>query len=290
LALPEIHEAAEIAMLGGQAPAVLAGRASSSAGSYVLDALRDAAVLLGRNEIEGFCYGPLNKQALKMAGMSAEDEMRFLFEETGFQGPAGEINIGPDFWTSRVTSHVPISEVAKLLTTEGIVTAAKLLDSTLRQIGLMNPRIAVAALNPHAGDGGKFGTEELRIIAPAVEAARSLGVHASGPHPADTVFMAARKGGYDGIVTMYHDQGQIALKLTGFEEGVTLHGGLPWPVTTPAHGFRLHVLPRSTRRHRAPKTNNREPRGPNRVDLSRMPGRRTEDGRAPRALYARHHS
>lgn len=244
LAEAEVHEAAEIGIIGGSQPKVAAGVLSAEAGAHSLDALRDAARLLRAGEIDAFCYGPLNKQALKLAGMKHEDEMRFLIAETGFSGPAGEINIGPDFWTSRVTSHVPIADVSRLLSVESIVTAAELLRNALAASGTGAPKIAVAALNPHAGDGGNFGTEEITIIAPAIGQARAQGIDATGPHPADTVFVAARKGLFDGIVTMYHDQGQIAMKLIGFDRGVTLHGGLPWPVTTPAHGTAFDIAGR----------------------------------------------
>ena len=94
----------------------------------------------------------------------------------------------------------------------------------------------MAALNPHAGDGGNFGREEIDIIAPAVEAARAKGIGCDGPYPADTVFVRARRGDYDAVLTMYHDQGQIAMKLMGFDRGVTLLGGFPFPICTPAHG------------------------------------------------------
>ena len=102
--------------------------------------------------------------------------------------------------------------------------------------------MAVAALNPHGGDGGTCGREEIDIIAPAVRELVALGVPAQGPFPADTIFLKARAGEFDAIVTMYHDQGQIALKLLGFSEGVTVQGGLPVPITTPAHGTAYDIV------------------------------------------------
>ena len=96
-------------------------------------------------------------------------------------------------------------------------------------------------MNPHAGDGGSFGREEIDIIAPAVSEANAQGYPVAGPFPADTIFLKARDGHYDGIVTLYHDQGQIALKLLGFDQGVTIHGGLPIPITTPAHGTAFDI-------------------------------------------------
>ena len=103
------------------------------------------------------------------------------------------------------------------------------------------PRIGVAALNPHAGDGVNFGTEEGNIIEPAVKKVQQLGIKADGPHPADTIFVRAQRGEFDAVVTMYHDQGQIAMKLMGFDHGVTVLGGLPVPVTTPAHGTAFDI-------------------------------------------------
>ncbi|HEX4945018.1 MAG TPA: 4-hydroxythreonine-4-phosphate dehydrogenase PdxA, partial [Usitatibacteraceae bacterium] len=112
--------------------------------------------------------------------------------------------------------------------------------------GLAKPRIIVCGLNPHNGDNGAFGREEIDIIGPGVELARSRGFPADGPFPADTVFVRATRkgGGYDGVVTMYHDQGQIAMKLMGFERGVTVQGGLPIPICTPAHGTAYDIAGR----------------------------------------------
>ena len=106
----------------------------------------------------------------------------------------------------------------------------------MRRAGFERPRIAVAGLNPHAGDGGTFGREEIDVIGPAVEGARSLGIEADGPFPSDTVFLRAKSGAFDAVLTMYHDQGQIAMKMMGFDRGVTLLGGFPFPICTPAHG------------------------------------------------------
>jgi 4-hydroxythreonine-4-phosphate dehydrogenase len=106
----------------------------------------------------------------------------------------------------------------------------------MRAAGFERPRIGVAGLNPHAGDGGNFGREEIDIIAPAVERAKRDGVAADGPYPSDTVFLRAKAGQFDAVLTMYHDQGQIAMKLIGFDRGVTMLGGYPFPICTPAHG------------------------------------------------------
>jgi 4-hydroxythreonine-4-phosphate dehydrogenase len=131
---------------------------------------------------------------------------------------------------------VPLREVAGLITADGVLKAIRLADETLRATGNPHPKIGVCGLNPHAGEGGIFGREEIDVIGPAVELAKAEQVAASGPYPADTVFVRARDGAFDAVVTMYHDQGQIAMKLLGFERGVTILAGLPVPITTPAHG------------------------------------------------------
>ena len=141
-----------------------------------------------------------------------------------------------DLWTSRISSHVPLKEVPKYVVRQRIIDAAQLTYRSLQKNGVALPRIAVAGLNPHNGDGGTCGREEIDVIAPAVAELNELGMCIAGPFPADTIFLKARDGEFDAIVTMYHDQGQIAIKLMGFSQGVTVQGGLPIPITTPAHG------------------------------------------------------
>ena len=140
-------------------------------------------------------------------------------------------------WTTRTTSHIPISEVSSALSVEKIFRAITLCHKTLKMAGFENPRIGVAALNPHAGEGGKCGREEIDIIAPAIEKAKEAGMNAMGPDSSDILFHNAfNKKMYDGVVTMFHDQGQIALKLIGFSGGITIAGGQPYPVVTCGHG------------------------------------------------------
>jgi 4-hydroxythreonine-4-phosphate dehydrogenase len=154
----------------------------------------------------------------------------------GLDGPASEFNVLDGLWNARVTSHISLAEVASHITRERVLRALRLTDASMRTAGFERPRIAVAGLNPHAGDGGNFGREEIEAIGPAVEEAISDGIATEGPFPADTVFLRARSGAFDAVLTMYHDQGQIAMKLMGFDRGVTLLGGFPFPICTPAHG------------------------------------------------------
>jgi 4-hydroxythreonine-4-phosphate dehydrogenase len=218
-------------------PAAIAlGRVSAEGGRAALDNFRRALARAREGALDAIVFTPFNKQALRLAGMTFEDELRFAADFLGHRGPLGEFNVLDRLWNARVTSHVPLAQVAALLSVPRIFEAIGLADRSLRAAGTPRPRIAVAALNPHAGDGGAYGREEIEIIAPAVEAACTQGIDASGPFPADTVFLRARDGQFDAVVTMYHDQGQIAIKLLGFERGVTVLGGLPIAVTTPAHG------------------------------------------------------
>ena len=221
------------------------GQVSEAAGAAVLECLGQAldAAMAGR--IDGVCFVPFNKVALHLAGMGCNDELTWAKARLGYDGPSGEFNVVRGMWNARVTSHVPLKDVAGLLSEDRIVDAIDLADRTLKQAGFRRPRIAVAALNPHAGEDGMIGREELDIIRPAVERAQALQVAAEGPFPSDTLFLKVRDGEFDCAVSMYHDQGQIAIKLLGFDEGVSVLGGLPVPVTTPAHGTAFDIVGRN---------------------------------------------
>ncbi|NNK93218.1 MAG: 4-hydroxythreonine-4-phosphate dehydrogenase PdxA [Desulfobacterales bacterium] len=217
------------------------GVVSEAAGRYQLACLARALDLCHQGITDGICFAPLNKEAMHLAGLKHEDESGFFREHLGHEGEFGLLNTLGNLWTSRATSHVSHRQVSELLTKESVVQAIRLLDSTLRTSGNTNPRIAAAGLNPHAGDGGMFGDEEIEVIAPAVAQAQQEGINVKGPFPPDTIFLMGRDGKYDAIVTMYHDQGQIAMKLMGFDHGVTVHAGLPYPVTTSAHGSAFNI-------------------------------------------------
>jgi 4-hydroxythreonine-4-phosphate dehydrogenase len=224
------------------------GQASAAAGRYVLDCFRHALGLAQAGELAAICFAPCNKQAMHMGGLAFEDELRFFVDVLGHKGYVGEINATGELATTRVTSHVPLRTVADLITEDAVVAAIQLAHATLRAGGNPHPRIGVAGLNPHAGDGGIFGREEIEVIGPAVARARAQQIAADGPYPSDTVFLRARDGAFDAVVTMYHDQGQIAMKLMGFERGITILAGLPVPITTPAHGTAFDIAGRGTAR------------------------------------------
>ena len=233
------------AMALGGAGAITPGEATEAGGRAALDALSAAVDAAWRGEVDGIVFAPLNQHALRLAGMKHEDELRWMAERLAVHGFTSEFNITGGLWTSRVTSHVPLREVADAITGTGVIHAVRIVHRYLVASGIGAPRIAVAALNPHAGDGGSLGREEIDVIAPAVDAVRREGIDARGPMPSDTVFVAAKRGDYDAVVSMYHDQGQIAMKLMGFDRGVTLHGGLPVPVATCASGTAFDIVGRN---------------------------------------------
>jgi 4-hydroxythreonine-4-phosphate dehydrogenase len=181
---------------------------------------------------------------MRMAYPAYDDEIRSVNDVLGEEYLASEFNVLDRLWNARVTSHVPLSQVAARITLERLDRALRLADACMRSAGFERPRIGVAALNPHAGDGGNFGREEINVIAPAVERAQAAGIAAEGPFPSDTVFLRARAGQFDAVLTMYQDQGQIAMKLRGFERGVTMLGGYPFPICTPAHGTAYDIAGR----------------------------------------------
>jgi 4-hydroxythreonine-4-phosphate dehydrogenase len=212
------------------------GVASKEGGASALANYRHALRMVADGKASAVCFTPFNKRAMRLADASYDDEIGFTSGVLGFNGAATEFNILEGLWNARVTSHIPLSKVSSSLSVDSIVQALGLTAAALRAAGFEPPRIGVAALNPHAGDGGNFGREEIEIIEPAVRQARAKGLPADGPYPADTVFVRAKAGQFDAVLTMYHDQGQIAMKLMGFDRGVTLLGGYPFPICTPAHG------------------------------------------------------
>jgi 4-hydroxythreonine-4-phosphate dehydrogenase len=211
------------------------GEVSPRAGKACLEYLEWTVPQVMAGQAQAMVFAPLNKQAMSLAGSPYKGELEHFAHLTKAD-LFGEINVLEPLWTSRVTSHVGFREVCNLLTPERTLRAITLLHRTMRRAGIENPTIGVAAINPHGGEKGLFGPEEETIIQPAVEKARQQGMDIKGPFPADTIFVRARKGEFAGVVTMYHDQGQIATKLLGFDRGVTVSGGLPIVIATPAHG------------------------------------------------------
>ncbi|EMR66292.1 putative 4-hydroxythreonine-4-phosphate dehydrogenase protein [Eutypa lata UCREL1] len=213
---------------------------TEASGARSIYQLKRALQLVKAGQIDAIVFGPLNKSSLKKAGMTEEDELRWFANQLEFTGTTSEINIAGPLWTARVTSHIGIEEVAQRVSKDSTLKAIELLHRLRWESGVNHPRLGMCALNPHNGENGAFGRQEIDHIRPAVEAAREKGINVQGPFPCDTIFL--KREHFDGIVTMYHDQGQIAMKLLSFDGGVTVQGGLPIPVATPAHGTAFDIV------------------------------------------------
>lgn len=215
---------------------VAPAKATAIGGAFASENFRRALKFAASGKADAVCFTPFNKQAMRFVNADYDDENRFVCGVLDWSGPAREFNVLPNIWNARVTSHIPLANVATAITEEGILRELRLTFETMQRAGIAYPKIAVAALNPHAGDGGNFGREEIEILEPAVRRAIAEGLPVDGPWPSDTVFLRAKKGLCNAVLTMYHDQGQIAMKMMGFDLGVTLMGGFPFPISTPAHG------------------------------------------------------
>ena len=211
---------------------------SRESGKSVLEALDIALNLAKEKKIDAINFAPMNKTSLKLGGNKYSDELQLMADKLEVNSFCCEFNVIDNFWTARVTSHIPIKEVAQHITKENIMKPIKLINEVMELNGIKKPRIAIQALNPHA----EFGTEEKDEIIPAIEEAKKLGYNVDGPLPCDTSFVVAYKNkNHDCMVGMYHDALQSGLKAFGFDRGVTVQGGLPIPITTPAHGTAFDI-------------------------------------------------
>jgi 4-hydroxythreonine-4-phosphate dehydrogenase len=223
-------------------PAHLRRRENSPvSGLFVGETLLHMTELAQQGRLEGITFAPVSKAALLQGGWKYPDEHQMFATWTRHQGFFGAMSVVGKFSIFRVTSHLALRQALELITPERIEAAVRLADRSLREAGHARPRIGVAALNPHCGEGGLFGDEELRMIAPTVKRLAAEGVAVSGPVASDAIFPKALEGAYEGVVIMYHDQGQIATKLLGVRQGVTVTAGLRTVYTTPAHGTAFDI-------------------------------------------------
>ncbi|HTU17080.1 MAG TPA: 4-hydroxythreonine-4-phosphate dehydrogenase PdxA [Gemmataceae bacterium] len=223
--------------------AVEPGHVSAAAGRAAYDFLCRAIDWTMARLADGIVTAPLHKEGLHAAGLPYPGHTEILAERTGVKEFAMVLAVG-DLAVAHVTLHMALRDVFRHLTPAAVVEKARLLDGLLTRLLGRGPRLGVAALNPHASDGGLFGDEEATIIAPGVQVARREGIEASGPWPCDTLFVRARRGEFDGIVAMYHDQGHIALKLLGEGRAVNISAGLPIVRTSVAHGTAYDIAGR----------------------------------------------
>ena len=234
---------------------VVAGRPSSAAGaSAIIKWIETAVGLALSGAVPGVVTAPIAKGPLYEAGFKFPGHTEFLGELTAsetFEGARGPVMmlIAGDLRVALVTVHEPLSKVPGLLSIDAIVNAGLVTAQALRRdFGIARPRLAVAGLNPHAGEGGGIGREEIEIVAPAVRALQDLGVEVTGPYPADTLFPPEMRKRYDAAVCLYHDQALIPVKMLDFWGGVNVTLGLPIVRTSPDHGTAFDIAGRGLAR------------------------------------------
>jgi 4-hydroxythreonine-4-phosphate dehydrogenase len=219
---------------------LLPGQVAASAGKASVDYIVCAVELVQTGQADAITTGPINKAALKSAGIPYIGHTELLADLLGEERVTTMLAT-TGLRVVHVTRHVSLAEVAALMTKDRVLETVRLTHVGLRQMGIRRPRVAVAALNPHGGDGGLMGREEIEAIGPAVEAARAEDIEASGPIPADSVFFRAIRGEFDVVVAMFHDQGHIPIKTHGFERSVTVTLGLPIVRTSVDHGTAFDI-------------------------------------------------
>ena len=216
------------------------GELDKGAGKAAYDYILSGIDLALQKRIRAIVTAPINKEALKLAGVHYPGHTEILADFSGTKDFAMML-MNDDLRVILVTIHVSLREAIEQLTMESELTVIRLAQHAMTQLGIARPRIAVAGLNPHAGEHGLFGSEDEAIIRPAIERAQAEGIEASGPWPGDTVFMHARQGRYDIVVAQYHDQGLIPVKYLGVDEGVNVTVGLPFVRTSVDHGTAFDI-------------------------------------------------
>ena len=219
---------------------VLPGKLSGEYGKAAYHYIVTAAKLVQTGKADAMVTGPINKEALHLGGLKYAGHTEILAEICGVKNYSMFLS-GAGLNVFHVSTHVSILEACRRVKTQRVLDVISLAMETLTKLGHENPRLAVSGLNPHAGENGLFGTEEIEEIIPAITKARDRGWDVRGPEPPDTVFLAAHKGKFDGVIAMYHDQGHIPLKMLGFDEGVNTTVGLPIIRTSVDHGTAFDI-------------------------------------------------
>jgi 4-hydroxythreonine-4-phosphate dehydrogenase len=219
---------------------VVTGKVCKACGKAAMEYIAKAAELALRGEVKALVTAPINKEATVQAGYGDIGHLEYLARISHATEYATMLVSGA-LRVVHLTTHHSLRDACGLVTRERILAKLRLTDDSFRKWGTAHPRIAVAALNPHAGEGGLFGSEEIEQIAPAVKAARNLGIDARGPFPADSVFTRAIGGEFDTVLAMYHDQGHIPVKVHGFENSVSVALGLHLVRTSVDHGTAFDI-------------------------------------------------
>lgn len=225
-------------VLGGPDSEYHPGEPDESGARLALSSLEAAGALVVSGEAGAIVTGPIAKSELAKVGFAFPGQTEFVAAASGVAADDAVMMLaGPQLRTVPLTVHCALSEVSGRISADLICRRATIVDKALRQdFGIAAPRIAICGLNPHAGESGRMGREEIEIIAPAIAALRAAGIEATGPHPADALFTAHARGSYDVAIAMYHDQALIPLKTLDFDQGVNVTLGLPIIRTSPDHG------------------------------------------------------
>jgi len=219
---------------------VITGQVCRACGKAAMEYVAKAAELALQGKVKAVVTAPINKEATRQAGYGDVGHLEFLARLTGATEYATMLVTG-SLRVVHLSTHYSLKQACALVTGERILAKLKLTHSSFRQWGIEHPRIGVAALNPHAGEGGLFGTEEIEQILPAIKEAQNLGIDARGPFPADSIFTRAINGEFDVVLAMYHDQGHIPIKVHGFKESVSVALGLPFVRTSVDHGTAFDI-------------------------------------------------
>ncbi|MFN2275671.1 MAG: 4-hydroxythreonine-4-phosphate dehydrogenase PdxA [Anaerolineales bacterium] len=223
---------------------VVSGQVSPTAGQAAFEYITRGAALCLEGEADALVTGPINKEAIQAAGYKFQGHTEILAAQCNVRDVAMMLVAG-QLRVSHVTTHVSLRQACDLIRKERVLQVLSLTHEMLGRLGISNPHLAVAGLNPHAGESGLFGHEEIEEIIPAVEAARAKGMQASGPYPPDTIFLRAAEASdepwADAVIAMYHDQGHIPVKLLGFHDGVNVTLGLPIIRTSVDHGTAFDI-------------------------------------------------
>lgn len=222
------------------ADALQPGVVQAQAGDLAYRCIKRATALAMNGEVKAIATAPLNKEALHLAGHHYPGHTELLAHLTGSKDYA-MVLYTDKLKVIHITTHIALRKFLDTLNQDRVRTVIRVADTFLKRVGYDNPRIAVAGVNPHAGENGLFGDEEITIVGPAVEAMKAEGLNVTGPCPPDTVFMQCHEGMYDMVVAMYHDQGHIPLKLLGFYDGVNITAGLPFIRTSADHGTAFDI-------------------------------------------------
>jgi 4-hydroxythreonine-4-phosphate dehydrogenase len=237
LAKPEIKSLAHYIVIGDRRiiPSRLVGQVSATAGKASVEYVEKAIELALHGKVDAIVTCPISKEAIHKAGYKYQGHTEILAARTKTKNYA-MLFVAKPFWVMLVTIHIPLKDVSRSLKKSEVLRIIKLAHATLLKAGIKQPRIGVAGLNPHAGENGILGKEEIKIITPAVAVAKKAGINATGPISPDAIFNQARDGKFDLVVAMYHDQGLIPLKLLSFGKAVNVTAGLPFVRTSVDHG------------------------------------------------------